>query len=278
MYNQTTGANTIRPNIGIPLDTGPSYYATPTLDFPASGPTNDTFFYNMAIRAGNGFTALHPSLKFLSPVMSAGDLAILHRVGYPKQSHSHFDSQRYWENGSPNNNTLQEGIFYRAMIQSGLANSAPLTGVSFQSALPLLLRGSDAAMTNLSDPTRYNLLGIPYPIGETKADQALAAANNYPFAAKLNRELLSLQYKNLSQTLEIFGGIDFNETTQTLVDDPDTDGNTGQAYKLFPTANGENGGGTATKYVVDTGQPSMSWTPPPPATASSRISAPPRSS
>lgn len=256
MYNFGTGLSPIRPDIGIPLDLATDYTAA-AVDFPASGTTNDTFFHPNPLRAGNGFAALHPSLKFLSPGLSAGDLAILHRVGYPKQSRSHFDSQRYWENGSPNNNTLQEGIFYRAMIESGLANTAPLTGVSFQSALPLLLRGSAAAMTNLSDPTRYNLLGVPYPTGEAKADQALAAANNYPFAAKLNRDLLSLQYKNLSQTLEIFGGIDFNETTEQLVDDADTDGS-GQAYRLFPTADTLNGGGNPgvggkNKYVVDTG-------------------------
>lgn len=252
MYDFATGTSSIRPNIGIPLDLGVNY-ATAAVDFPASGTTNDTFYYAKALRAGNGFAALHPSLKFLAPVLSAGDLAILHRVGYPGQSRSHFDSQRYWENGAPNNNTLQEGILYRAMIESGLAATAPLTGVSFQSALPLILRGSGAAMTNLNDPLRYNLLGVPYPTGEAKADRVLAAANDFPYAAKLNRDLLSLQYKNVSQTLDIFAGIDFNETTEQLVDDPDTDGNTGHAYKLFPTTNAENGGGTSNKYVVDTG-------------------------
>jgi len=242
----------VRPNIGIPLDA--IDYTASTIDSPVAG-AGDTFNYDYALRAGNGFAALHPSLKFLAPGLQAGDLAILHRVGYPNQSRSHFDSQRYWENGTPNNNTLQEGIFYRAMIESGLANTAPLTGVSFQSALPLLLRGSGAAMTNLSDPTRYNLLGIPYSAnGETKFDAALAAANNYPFSAKLNRDLLASQYRNLSQTLDIFTGIDFNEskTENYLWDDANTDGS-GSAYRLFPTSSGTNGGGTTNKYVVDTG-------------------------
>ena len=238
----------VRPDIGIPLDA--IDYTSSTIDSPVAG-TNDTFFYEHAIRAGNGFAALHPSLKFLCPSLQANDLAILHRVGYPNQSRSHFDSQRYWENGTPNNNGIQEGIFYRAMIESGLAATAPLTGVSFQSALPLLLRGTGAAMTNLSDPTRYNLLGIPYPSGEAKSDAAIAAANNFNFPHKLQRDLLASQYRNLSQTLDIFAGIDFNETLQTLVDDPDTDGS-GNAYRLFPTSDATNGGGISSKYVVDT--------------------------
>ena len=78
---------------------------------------------------------------------------------------SHFDSQNYWENGNPGNNVSKDGIFCRTVMESGLANTAPLTGVSFQSSLPLILRGSRAAMTNLSDPNRYSLLGVPNTAG-----------------------------------------------------------------------------------------------------------------
>lgn len=197
-YNLTN-----RPTLMIPADPGTDYSALGGCDFPQSssapGDANyATYYYANAIRLGNGFAALHPSLKFLAPVYNSGDLALLHRVAYPKQSRSHFDSQNYWENGIPNDNVLQEGILYRAMIESGLAASAPLTGVSIQSALPLILRGSAAAMTNLTDPTRYNLLGIPNTAaGNANADSAIQAANFYPFPSKQNRELLSLQYRTL---------------------------------------------------------------------------------
>src|SRR5437016_2201946 len=153
---------TSRATCKIPPDALTDYSAIGSCDFPISAaPTDPTFGYANAIRLGNGFAALHPSLKFLAPVYNAGDLALVHRVGYPKQSRSHFDSQNYWETGNPNNNLVKDGILYRAMVESGLANTNPLTGVSFQSSLPLILRGSAAAMTNLGDPTRYNLLGIP---------------------------------------------------------------------------------------------------------------------
>lgn len=161
--------NAIRPTIGIAKDdiatnpshpnynpafysqTGDCFDATRYADVGGTLRTSndDTFSYTRAIRAGNGFAALHPSLKFLAPVYNAGDLSLLHRVAYPKQSRSHFDSQNYWENGNPNNNLSKDGIFYRTIMESGLANTAPLTGISVQSALPLILRGSKAAMTNL---------------------------------------------------------------------------------------------------------------------------------
>jgi uncharacterized protein (DUF1501 family) len=256
-YNTTN-----RPNILIPKDPGTDYSTLGAADFPQSSADPaasnfGTFSYANAIRLGNGFAALHPSLKFVAPSYNAGELALIHRVGYPRQSRSHFDSQNYWENGNPNNNISKDGIFYRTMIESGLAHTAPLTGVSVQSSLPLLLRGSGAAMTNLTDPTRYNLLGIPNTTdGNNKADNALRVANTVAFPEKNYRDLLSLQYGNMLNTLQIFASIDFSETGNTFTDDANTDGDTAPYY-LFPTSNAKNGGyalhaNSAAKYVVDT--------------------------
>src|SRR6266700_2609191 len=143
------------------------------------------------------------------------------------------------------------------MAESGLANTAPLTAVSVQSSLPLMLRGSSAAMTNLTDPTRYNLLGVPNnTAGNSKADAAIQGANDFPFAEKNNRELLHLQYKNLTDTLSIFAQLNFSEAGNTFRDDVNTDNDT--PYYLFPTSNAKNGGypfhaSDPQKYVVDTG-------------------------
>jgi uncharacterized protein (DUF1501 family) len=249
---------TLRPDIFIPTDPATDYTVSGPCDFP-TGPSagTPTFQYQNAIRVGNGFAALHPTLKFLAPVYNAGDLALLHRVAYPKQSRSHFDSQNYWETGDPNNEQTKDGLFYRAMVESGLANKSPLTGVSIQSSLPLSLRGSAAAMTNLSDPTRYSLLGVPGGTGNTKADQAVRRADTYPFPDRKSRELLQLQYQNLTDTLSIFQSLNFSETGNTFVDDVNTDGDSAPYY-LFPTSNAKNGGyaqhnNDIQKYVVDTG-------------------------
>lgn len=253
----------IRPNIGIPKEPGvdANFYTglgscfDPTLysngAFNLRGSNDDTFSYVNAIRTGNGFAALHPALKFLAPVYNSGDLALLHRVAYPKQSRSHFDSQNYWENGNPNNNLSKDGIFYRTIMESGLANTAPLTGITIQSALPLIMRGSQAAMTNLTSPTRYDLLGVPTTTGDNKAFSAIAGANYFPFSKKLSREMLDLQYENMTNTLRIFGNIDFSEAGNTFRDniatDSDTDwfsANGNKGYYLFPTSDAKNGGYT----------------------------------
>jgi uncharacterized protein (DUF1501 family) len=277
-----------RPTLAIDPDPAANYAATGAC-FDATvyanaagtlrGPADAVYSYDNAIALGNGFAALHPSLKFLAPVYNAGDLCLVDRVAYPKQSRSHFDSQRYWENGNPNNNLANDGIFYRTILESGLANSAPLTGVSIQSSLPLLLRGSEAAMTNLADPGNYRLYGVPYnptnlATGAIKATNFLARANSYPFPSKRNRELLSLQYENLEKTLGIFAQINFSEAGNTYRDNVKTDGdvdwypqggsNDSDGYYLFPTTNVKNGGwrrptGTNVfnKYAVDPAQQSF---------------------
>ncbi len=266
---QDSAYATSRPLIRILPDGGVNYSTTGPCDFPqssatAGAPDYDTFHYQNALKLGNGFGALHPALKFLAPVYNAQDLAVIHRVGYPKQSQSHFDSQIYWENGSPNNNLLKDGIFYRTLVESGLARMAPLTGVSVQSGLPLLLRGSEAAMTNLTDPTRYNLLGVPNTTdGNFKADQGILDANFFPHAPKRNRDLLALQYKNLTDTLPIFGSIGLTEAGNTFRDDTNTDGDS-EPYYLFPTSNAKNGGyamhnNDPDKYVVDSSNSAYSF-------------------
>lgn len=234
--------------------------------YPEAGSAAGVYAHPYGLPLGNGFAALHPSLKFLAPLYNAGDLALIHRVGYPRQSRSHFDSQNYWETGAPNDSVTKDGILYRAMYESGLTATAPLTGVSIGSSLPLILRGSKAAMTNVSDPTRFNLLAVPNTAaGNAKADAFLSAANQASFADKRERELLELQYGNLANTLQIFASINFSEAGNTFRDDVATDGDTewananGGGYYLFPTTNDKNGGWrrnatttVADKYVVPT--------------------------
>lgn len=235
---------TSRPKIGLPRSGAANYYSNTGSMDDLSGSAG---FPSYAINAGNAFAALHPSLKYLAPVYNAGDLGIIHRVGYPRQSRSHFDSQIYWESGNPGDNLSKDGIFYRTILESGLANgNNPFTGVSIQSSLPLLLRGSEAAMTNLSDPTRFKLLGVPNSAaGVLKATNNLIAANNFPVPEKMSRELLSLQYKNLNEALEGLPAPLFDELNNTY-----TDPTTG--YHLFPTSNAKNALGVAANYVVDT--------------------------
>ncbi len=82
---------------------------------------------NQSIDLGNGFAQLHPGLEPMMEIFNSqklngkdgpGNLAIIHRVGYSGQSRSHFNSQHYWQNAAPGNKKLDEGMFYRQIINT----------------------------------------------------------------------------------------------------------------------------------------------------------------
>ena len=141
----------------------------------ASGPASVAFDPanpGAAIALKNGFAALNPALADLVPLYNAGDLALIHRVGYRSLSRSHFDSEQYWEkaaDGTSANRLINDGVWYRTIVESGYNQNHALSGVSIQSNMPASLRGREP-MTNLSSINRYNLLGVATPSGNTNTD------------------------------------------------------------------------------------------------------------
>ena len=82
---------------------------------------------NQALDLGNGFAQLHPGLEPMMEIFNnqklngqdgPGNLAVIHRVGYAGQSRSHFNSQHYWENATPGDKKLDEGMFYRQITET----------------------------------------------------------------------------------------------------------------------------------------------------------------
>ena len=102
----------------------------------------------------NGFASLHPSLGSLVEPFSAGDLAIVHRVGYANNSRSHFDGQRIWENGDPTQSQLFEGWLFRYIQENALGLGADLPVLTVQATPPLLLRG-DEKFVNIASPDSF---------------------------------------------------------------------------------------------------------------------------
>ena len=231
-----------RPTLKISTDPALRYDASGAcLDIALASPSAPTYQFPHAIPLGNGFAALHPSLRFLARSYNAGQLALVHRVGYRGQNRSHFESQANWESGVPNANR-SDGIFYRTLAEGGLVQTRPLSGISIQSALPLLLQGREGALTNIADPTELDLFGVPgTEAGKPPLLEAIRAANNIPFPSRENRELLQLHYRNLLETQSLLAGVRFDEASNTFLDDQALDGES-EPYYLFPTTDAKNGG------------------------------------
>ena len=90
----------------------------------------------------DGFFGLHPSLDSLKPIYDAGHLAVVHAVGSPDSTRSHFDAQDYMESGAPGNKSAADGWLNR-YLQTGVSNPmTPFRAVAIDATLPRSLSGS----------------------------------------------------------------------------------------------------------------------------------------
>lgn len=170
----------------------------------------------------NGFASLHPALGDLEGMYNAGDLAAVHRVGYPDSSHSHFDGQRIWENGDPQQPQMFEGWLHRYIRSSALGEGVQLPVLTAQANSPLLLRG-DSSYVNVANPDSFD-----YIEAAPKRDKMSAIwGNRFAGLKGLEpyRPLLSDTGVKLIDTLDTYRAWDQANWNPI---DPDT------GYSLFP--------------------------------------------
>ena len=81
------------------------------------------------------------------------NLAIVHGIGSPNSTRSHFDAQDYMESGTPFNKGTSSGWLNRAIGLSGHESTSPFKAVSLTSALPRSFYGEipSLAISDLRD-------------------------------------------------------------------------------------------------------------------------------
>jgi len=101
----------------------------------------------------DGRWGLHPGMKAFEPLFREGRLGIVHGIGSPNNTRSHFDAQDYMESGTPFNKGTASGWLNRAVGLLGHDAVTPFTAVSLTSALPRSFYGDhpSVAISNLQD-------------------------------------------------------------------------------------------------------------------------------
>jgi uncharacterized protein (DUF1501 family) len=123
------------------------------LDLKAARPT-------LFMEAGNGKSlidldgrfGLHPGFESFAPLFKENRLAIVHGMGSPNNTRSHFDAQDYMESGTPFKKGTASGWLNRAIGLTG-HEASPFRAVSLTSSLPRSLYGDNGsiAISNLQD-------------------------------------------------------------------------------------------------------------------------------
>ena len=119
----------------------------------------------------DGFFGLHPALASLQDLYGRGEMAVVHAVGSPHPTRSHFDAQDFMETGTPGVKSTGDGWLNRVLQDTGcaacggrtldnptahaadhmagqvaMATVPSLRGVSLTSALPRALQGDHPAL------------------------------------------------------------------------------------------------------------------------------------
>ncbi len=118
-------------------------------------PAGDPFYWQerqrIALPKGqllplDGMFALHPRLAPLKPLWDQHSLAIVHGVGSPSTTRSHFDAQDFMESGTPDLKTTPDGWANRYCSHSQEHANTPFRAVAFGPQLPRTLAGSAPAL------------------------------------------------------------------------------------------------------------------------------------
>ncbi|HEY0048272.1 MAG TPA: DUF1501 domain-containing protein [Pyrinomonadaceae bacterium] len=101
----------------------------------------------------DGYFGLHPSLKPLEAFWKNKQLAVIHSVGSPNNTRSHFDAQDYMESGTPGVKSTRDGWLNRVLQTNKSDKDSPFRAVSMTTQIPrsLIGRAPTVAMTNLAD-------------------------------------------------------------------------------------------------------------------------------
>src|SRR3989441_13142730 len=126
----------LRPSIAVPAPRGGSKDAALDLD---------------------GFFGLHPALEPLLPLWKEKSLAIVHAVGSPDPTRSHFDAQDFMESGTPGRTATEDGWLNRALENAPEENASPFRAVAMGANLPRMLRGATAAIV-LPDVRQFKVM------------------------------------------------------------------------------------------------------------------------
>jgi uncharacterized protein (DUF1501 family) len=153
--------------------------ARPTLFMTAAKAAGDAQLIDLDGRFG-----LHPSMKAFEQLFREKRLAIVHGIGSPNDSRSHFDAQDYMESGTPFSKGTSSGWLSRATGLLG-HDATPFRAVSLTSSRPRSFYGTNPSLAiNNLDDFALQLKGNP-------AAAEMAAKNFEALYANSSSSLLS---------------------------------------------------------------------------------------
>ncbi len=153
-------------NFVVPYGEAAYYASRPTIAIPKPG-SGDGAAIDL-----DGFFALHPRLAPLKRIYDSRHLAIVHAVGSPDSTRSHFDAQDYMESATPGMKSTRDGWLNRYLqVAQAPVEPAPFRAVALSARLPRALEGKAPALAL----SRIAQFGVKPGQGGANMEQAFAS-------------------------------------------------------------------------------------------------------
>ncbi len=198
------GLNTV-----IPFGDDAYYRARPRLAVPR----------NEVIQV-TGDLGFHPKMTKLKELMDRGNLAVIHGVGYPNPSRSHFKSMEIWHTADPEGRTLRVGWIGRYFDSKCPVCEQPTVGLNVGPAMPLAMRSESGQGVTLETPDAFQWMPTVDGIGAREEMEIFkmlnAPASNEPGTidflrhTAMNAVLSSERVRDAVRQYK--GGIDYPNT------------------------------------------------------------------
>ncbi len=166
--------------------------AVPPFTDPYLKDARPTLFMSAAKEAANkplidldGRFGLHPGLQVFEPLFREKRLAIVHGMGSPNTTRSHFDAQDYMESGTPFNKGTGSGWLNRAVGLLGHERT-PFAAVSITSSLPRSLYGDNEALA-ISNLNEFSIQMKGNPVATNMAAKSFEDLYDATASSLLNK-------------------------------------------------------------------------------------------
>jgi uncharacterized protein (DUF1501 family) len=185
------------------------------------------------VRDLDGFFGLHPSLEPLHALYARNELAIVHAVGSPHPTRSHFEAQDFMETGTPGVKSTRDGWLNRVLSETQCADCSGRTlddarahasdhaaaqagmathpstrssrGIAMGASLPRSLRGEHPALA-IDDLDRFGVAGGRDPALEEAFARAYLAEGG---------DLVASAAEDAFHAIRLLRGIDFTRYRTT---------------------------------------------------------------
>lgn len=116
----------------------------------------------------DGQFGLNPVLRPLKEIWDEGQLGVVHAVGSPDPTHSHFDAMDYMERGTPGEKSIPTGWIGRHLQTAPWQNESPFRAIGMGGVMQAALRGP-IPVTTLKSISDFHLQGDVSQLTEIRA-------------------------------------------------------------------------------------------------------------